>query len=108
MYTEANTKMTNMEDPWELNIRRAQNGFIISIKQEMICDADSSQTSQIEEHVFQDDGLSSSDTDDTMKLKSLMDTLRYIQDYFGCHYHKHAEINLDIRLIDKEGKEIER
>lgn len=92
-------------EPWEVKVRRATNGFVMEYLQEI--ESDSEENEYItQEKVFEDNQKAS--TDEEAKLISLRNLFYEIQEYFGCFNSKHNKVNIEIRLINEEGKEIER
>ncbi len=76
---------------WEITIRRAENGYICSWKEE------GEEDNILEKQkVFEE-------SEETMQenlseLACMKDMLLFIKEYFGVHYSKHNKVNLNIDI----------
>ena len=74
---------------WELNIKNAQNGYIIEWEEE--------EAGKQQEVIEEDDELTENRELDTMKR-----LLSLIKEYFGVYYSKHNKHNLVIKIENEK------
>ena len=82
---------------WKCEIRKAENGFIVETHDE---NDDGRKVKN--ETAFQEKGDSKTDEQRCMKEMFL-----FVKEYFAEFYSKHEETNLEIKIIDKNNKEVE-
>lgn len=81
----------NETQPWEINIRKADNGFICSWKEEL--EEDYIKTMQ---QVFEEED------DELGELKNMINLLNFIKEHFAVIYSKHNKYNINIKLEGEE------
>ena len=96
--------------PWEIKLRRTENGFILSYLEEMIGEKDDKKDYYIKREIVFEDGAFIEELSqyEGVPLKSIRDlngqhvsiiyALRAIADHFGCGYNKHVPVNIQIGL----------
>ena len=78
--------------PWEINIRKADNGFIASWKEELE-EGDYIKTMQ---QVFEEED------DELGELKNMNNVLRFVKEHFGVYHSKHNKYNLSVKIEGEE------
>lgn len=83
--------------PWEITIKKANNGFICSWKE-----ADEEDYIRTNQQVFEEE----EETEDSLEeLKNMQKVLDFIKEHFGVHYSKHNKNNLIIKIEEGEKDE---
>lgn len=73
-----------VDDEWQLIIIRANNGYILK---GMFGDRETASSEVIEECEVEDS-----------ELKAMKDMLYQVKEYFGIHYSKHDNFNIEIAI----------
>jgi hypothetical protein len=81
---------------WQLNIRKANNGYILKGNFN-----DSEDVAEI--CVEEKEGF----FDNLNTLKAMRDVLWIVMEYFAINYSKHNSHNLSVVIEDRDGKEME-
>lgn len=92
----------DIEMPYELKVRRVENGFIVSYLEEI-----EDNKYILREHACEDGAdreWYKYDVSDTNKIKdeelSFVTVCQVMRDYFGVFYDKHRDVNLEIGFKD--------
>jgi len=110
MIKKKTTEMTRVAPDWEVSIKRAENGFIVTSYEEMHGCDDDNQIYKKAQYVIEDGAFFEEIESLSAEYQSLIDDhdvamyflLHHIAEHFGCHYSKHKKINLYVDFVVKE------
>ena len=77
--------------PWEINIKKTNNGFICSWKEELEDGDYIKNMQQVFEVIEEGD-------DELGELKNMINLLNFVKEHFGVHYSKHNKHNIHIEI----------
>jgi hypothetical protein len=78
---------------WEINIRKADNGFICFWKEE----TEEGCIKNMEQVFEEEDGI-----DESGELKNMINLLNFVKKHFAVIYSKHNKYNIKIKLEGEE------